>query len=25
MAFLVCSGFGDEVPCSNIDIACFTP
>ncbi|EKD7165449.1 DUF3265 domain-containing protein [Vibrio vulnificus] len=25
VAFLVCSGFGDEVPCSNIDIACFTP
>ncbi|EHA1127682.1 DUF3265 domain-containing protein [Vibrio navarrensis] len=25
MAFLVCGGFGDEVPCSNIGIACFTP
>ncbi|EGR1549728.1 DUF3265 domain-containing protein [Vibrio parahaemolyticus] len=25
MAFLVCGGFSDEVPCSNIGIACFTP
>ncbi|EGQ9123425.1 DUF3265 domain-containing protein [Vibrio alginolyticus] len=25
MAFLVCVGFGVEVPCSNIGIACFTP
>ncbi|TOH45451.1 DUF3265 domain-containing protein [Vibrio parahaemolyticus] len=25
MAFLVCSGLGVEVPCSNIGIACFTP
>ncbi|EGR1345784.1 TPA: DUF3265 domain-containing protein [Vibrio parahaemolyticus] len=25
MAFLVCGGFGVEVPCSNIGIACFTP
>ncbi|TOO97671.1 DUF3265 domain-containing protein, partial [Vibrio parahaemolyticus] len=24
-AFLVCVGFGVEVPCSNIGIACFTP
>ncbi|TOR05375.1 DUF3265 domain-containing protein [Vibrio parahaemolyticus] len=25
MAFLVCGGFGVEVPCSNVGIACFTP
>ncbi|WMO02130.1 DUF3265 domain-containing protein [Vibrio parahaemolyticus] len=25
MAFLVCGGFSDEVPYSNIGIACFTP
>ncbi|EGQ9318408.1 TPA: DUF3265 domain-containing protein [Vibrio vulnificus] len=25
MAFLVCGGFGVEMPCSNIGIACFTP
>ncbi|HCE1777868.1 TPA: DUF3265 domain-containing protein [Vibrio parahaemolyticus] len=25
VAFLVCGGFGDEVSCSNIGIACFTP
>ncbi|HCG8544584.1 DUF3265 domain-containing protein [Vibrio parahaemolyticus] len=25
MAFLVCGGFGVEVPCSNIGMACFTP
>ncbi|EMF9034314.1 DUF3265 domain-containing protein [Vibrio parahaemolyticus] len=25
MAFWVCFGFGVEVPCSNIGIACFTP
>ncbi|HCG7136932.1 DUF3265 domain-containing protein [Vibrio parahaemolyticus] len=25
MASLVCVGFGVEVPCSNIGIACFTP
>ncbi|EHK9005301.1 DUF3265 domain-containing protein [Vibrio vulnificus] len=25
MVFLVCGGFGVEVPCSNIVIACFTP
>ncbi|HAS6313630.1 TPA: DUF3265 domain-containing protein [Vibrio vulnificus] len=25
MAFLVCVGFGVEVACSNIGIACFTP
>ncbi|EIO4084103.1 DUF3265 domain-containing protein [Vibrio parahaemolyticus] len=25
MAFLVCVGFGVEVQCSNIGIACFTP
>ncbi|EHJ9990386.1 TPA: DUF3265 domain-containing protein [Vibrio parahaemolyticus] len=25
VAFLVCVGFGVEVPCSNIGIACFTP
>ncbi|ELI5436131.1 DUF3265 domain-containing protein [Vibrio parahaemolyticus] len=25
MAFLVCVGFGVEVPCSNIGITCFTP
>ncbi|HCH2845260.1 TPA: DUF3265 domain-containing protein [Vibrio parahaemolyticus] len=25
MAFLVCGGFGVEVPCCNIGIACFTP
>ncbi|MBE4205846.1 DUF3265 domain-containing protein [Vibrio parahaemolyticus] len=24
MAFLVCGGFGVEVPCCNIGIACFT-
>ncbi|EJL6388299.1 DUF3265 domain-containing protein, partial [Vibrio parahaemolyticus] len=24
MAFLVCGGFGVEVPCGNIGIACFT-
>ncbi|MCG6480875.1 DUF3265 domain-containing protein [Vibrio parahaemolyticus] len=24
MAFLLCGGFGVEVPCSNIGIACFT-
>ncbi|EKZ9012672.1 DUF3265 domain-containing protein [Vibrio diabolicus] len=25
MAFWVCVGFGVEVLCSNIGIACFTP
>ncbi|MBE3817081.1 DUF3265 domain-containing protein [Vibrio parahaemolyticus] len=25
MAFLVCVGFGAEVLCGNIGIACFTP
>ncbi|EHH1101721.1 DUF3265 domain-containing protein [Vibrio parahaemolyticus] len=25
MAFLICGGFGVEVPCGNIGIACFTP
>ncbi|EKY4215515.1 DUF3265 domain-containing protein [Vibrio vulnificus] len=25
MAFLVCVGFGVEVPCRNLVIACFTP
>ncbi|MGR2854400.1 DUF3265 domain-containing protein, partial [Vibrio vulnificus] len=25
VAFLVCVGFGVEVPYSNIGIACFTP
>ncbi|TOO22617.1 DUF3265 domain-containing protein [Vibrio parahaemolyticus] len=25
MAFLICGGFGVEVPCSHIGIACFTP
>ncbi|EHY9870951.1 DUF3265 domain-containing protein [Vibrio vulnificus] len=25
MAFLGCGGFGVEVPCSNIGVACFTP
>ncbi|EGR0761774.1 DUF3265 domain-containing protein [Vibrio parahaemolyticus] len=25
MAFLLCGGFGVEVPCSSIGIACFTP
>ncbi|ELP2675631.1 DUF3265 domain-containing protein [Vibrio parahaemolyticus] len=25
VAFFVCGGFGVEVPCSNIGIACFTP
>ncbi|MBC8664049.1 DUF3265 domain-containing protein [Vibrio parahaemolyticus] len=25
MAFLVCVGFGVDVPCGNIGIACFTP
>ncbi|EJG1735536.1 DUF3265 domain-containing protein [Vibrio parahaemolyticus] len=25
MAFLVCGGFGVEVPCCNIGIACLTP
>ncbi|ARC19994.1 TPA: DUF3265 domain-containing protein [Vibrio parahaemolyticus] len=25
MAFLVCGGFGVEVVCGNIGIACFTP
>ncbi|EID4334017.1 TPA: DUF3265 domain-containing protein [Vibrio parahaemolyticus] len=25
VAFLVCVGFGVEVPCSNIGIACFIP
>nr|WP_080373055.1 DUF3265 domain-containing protein [Vibrio parahaemolyticus] len=25
VAFLVCGGFGVEVLCNNIGIACFTP
>ncbi|EGQ7835429.1 DUF3265 domain-containing protein [Vibrio vulnificus] len=25
MAFFVCGGFGVEVLCGNIGIACFTP
>ncbi|EJE4173892.1 DUF3265 domain-containing protein [Vibrio parahaemolyticus] len=25
MAFLVCVGFGVEVPCSGLVTACFTP
>ncbi|EGR1464685.1 DUF3265 domain-containing protein [Vibrio cholerae] len=25
MAFLECVGFGVEVPCSDLVIACFTP
>ncbi|EGQ8195780.1 DUF3265 domain-containing protein [Vibrio parahaemolyticus] len=25
MAFWVCGGFGVEVPCSGLVIACFTP
>ncbi|EGS6764454.1 DUF3265 domain-containing protein [Vibrio parahaemolyticus] len=25
MAFLVCVGFGVEVPCSGLVSACFTP
>ncbi|EIV1638566.1 DUF3265 domain-containing protein [Vibrio parahaemolyticus] len=25
VAFLVCVGFGVEVPCSGLVIACFTP
>ncbi|MDG2850281.1 DUF3265 domain-containing protein [Vibrio parahaemolyticus] len=25
MAFLVCGGFGVEVPCSGLVITCFTP
>ncbi|EJL6361198.1 TPA: DUF3265 domain-containing protein [Vibrio vulnificus] len=25
MAFLLCGGFGVEVQCCNIGIACFTP
>ncbi|EGR2730643.1 DUF3265 domain-containing protein [Vibrio parahaemolyticus] len=25
MAFLECAGFGVEVPCSDLVIACFTP
>ncbi|HCE3221407.1 TPA: DUF3265 domain-containing protein [Vibrio parahaemolyticus] len=25
MAFLVCGGFGVEVPCSSFGIACITP
>ncbi|ELB2274807.1 DUF3265 domain-containing protein [Vibrio parahaemolyticus] len=25
MAFLVCVGFGVEVPCIGLGIACFTP
>ncbi|EHD6031810.1 DUF3265 domain-containing protein [Vibrio parahaemolyticus] len=25
MAFLVCGGFGVEVPCGSLVIACFTP
>ncbi|EGQ7826150.1 DUF3265 domain-containing protein [Vibrio parahaemolyticus] len=25
MAFLVCGGFGVEVPCNGLVIACFTP
>ncbi|HCH0720512.1 TPA: DUF3265 domain-containing protein [Vibrio parahaemolyticus] len=25
VAFLVCGGFGVELPCSGLVIACFTP
>ncbi|HCM0522358.1 TPA: DUF3265 domain-containing protein [Vibrio parahaemolyticus] len=25
MTFLVCGGFGVEVPCGSLVIACFTP
>ncbi|HCH0960477.1 TPA: DUF3265 domain-containing protein [Vibrio parahaemolyticus] len=25
MAFLVCVGFGVEVPCGSLAIVCFTP
>ncbi|EHV9686537.1 DUF3265 domain-containing protein [Vibrio vulnificus] len=25
MAFLVCGGFGVEVPCGSLVIMCFTP
>ncbi|MCX8789000.1 DUF3265 domain-containing protein [Vibrio parahaemolyticus] len=25
MAFLVCGGFGVEVPCGSLVFACFTP
>ncbi|TON37642.1 DUF3265 domain-containing protein [Vibrio parahaemolyticus] len=25
MAFSVCVGFGVEVPCGNLVVACFTP
>ncbi|MCS0044356.1 DUF3265 domain-containing protein [Vibrio parahaemolyticus] len=25
MAFFVCGGFGVEVPCGSLAIACFTP
>ncbi|HHG3488248.1 TPA: DUF3265 domain-containing protein [Vibrio parahaemolyticus] len=25
VAFLVCGGFGVEVPCGSLAIACFTP
>ncbi|HCE3742068.1 DUF3265 domain-containing protein [Vibrio parahaemolyticus] len=25
MAFLVCGGFGVEVPCGSLVITCFTP
>ncbi|ELA9439936.1 DUF3265 domain-containing protein [Vibrio parahaemolyticus] len=25
VAFLVCGGFGVEVPCGSLVIACFTP
>nr|WP_240431645.1 DUF3265 domain-containing protein [Vibrio cholerae] len=25
MAFLLCGGFGVEVPCGSLVIACFTP
>ncbi|MCR9444898.1 DUF3265 domain-containing protein [Vibrio alginolyticus] len=25
VTFLVCGGFGVEVPCSSLGIACFTP
>ncbi|ELB2162978.1 TPA: DUF3265 domain-containing protein [Vibrio parahaemolyticus] len=25
VAFFVCGGFGVEVPCSDLVIACFTP
>nr|WP_281961599.1 DUF3265 domain-containing protein [Vibrio parahaemolyticus] len=25
MAFFVCGGFGVEVPCGSLVIACFTP